>query len=396
MVERGARNLVLLGRSEPSAAAQAVLERLQASGARILAARGDVADAERLRTVLADAERTMPPLRGVIHSAGALDDGVLLHQTWQRFETVMAAKVVGSWNLHLLTRDRDLDFFVLFSSGVGLLGAAGQGNHAAANAFVDALAYRRRAQGLPALTINWGAWAEIGAAADHGLAERGTRTFSPEQGLRALEIGMTRAAARGDGGTAPLSQLAVLAVDWPGMFASLPPGAEPPLFRELRRAAPVAPAQRAASPAPEPQLLERLAAARPNRKAALLQEHLRGLAAQVLGVGDVRRIDVHQPLQELGLDSLMAVELRNRIAADVARSLPATLLFEHPSVGALSAALLEDLFGAAETAADPPEADTPPAPGTEPATSGGDTLPLSEDDVAMLLLKKLESLEAGQ
>src|SRR5690606_30530681 len=110
-------------------------------------------------------EQTMPPLRGVIHSAGVLDDGALLQQSWSRFRTVMAPKVVGSWHLHQLTRHLPLDFFVLFSSGAAVLGSPGQSNHAAANAFMDALAHCRRAQGLPAVSINWGPWAEVGAAA---------------------------------------------------------------------------------------------------------------------------------------------------------------------------------------------------------------------------------------
>jgi acyl transferase domain-containing protein/SAM-dependent methyltransferase/NAD(P)-dependent dehydrogenase (short-subunit alcohol dehydrogenase family)/acyl carrier protein len=396
LVERGVRHLVLMGRGEPSPEARAVLRRLEEAGAHILVARGDVADRERLVAILAEAERSLPPLRGVIHSAGVLDDGVLLHQEWSRFATVMAPKVAGSWNLHALTRHLPLDLFVLFSSGVGLLGAAGQGNHAAANTFVDALAYYRNARGLPALTINWGAWAEIGAAADHKLEERGTRTFSPAEGLQALERALQHAApgvARNGAepgmarhGAEPRVQLAVLAVDWAEVFAGLPAPAVPALFRDLAREVRSIGGRRRIE-AETPSLLRQLAEALPNRRSSVLQGHVRRLAAQVLGVGDVGRIDIQQPLQELGLDSLMAVELRNKLGQAVEHTLPATLLFEYPTVSALTGYL------AAEVLALNPEAAA--GPGAAPSEPSPEALPLSEDDLAMLLLKKLEHIEAG-
>ncbi|MGE3806859.1 MAG: SDR family NAD(P)-dependent oxidoreductase, partial [Gemmataceae bacterium] len=162
LIERGARHLVLLGRNPPSESAHEVIAGLEHAGAEVLVLQADVSVAADVAAALEQIARRLPPLHGVIHAAGVLDDGVLLNQTSERFARVLAAKVEGAWNLHRLTMDLPLDFFVLYSSMAALLGPAGQGNHAAANAFLDALAHHRRARGLPAQSINWGAWGEVG------------------------------------------------------------------------------------------------------------------------------------------------------------------------------------------------------------------------------------------
>src|SRR5581483_446136 len=148
LVEQGARSLVLVGRGAPSARAAATVERLRAAGARVTIAQADVSRAEAGEALLREIGRTLPPLRGIVHAAGVLDDGVLLRQDWDRFQKVLAPKVDGAWNLHAATAEQDLDFFVLFSSIASLFGSAGQGNYVAANAFLDALAHARRARGL--------------------------------------------------------------------------------------------------------------------------------------------------------------------------------------------------------------------------------------------------------
>ncbi|PYS24487.1 MAG: hypothetical protein DMF72_05330, partial [Acidobacteria bacterium] len=158
LFQQGARYLALLGRSDPSNNANAVLNDLRARGAEILVIKADVAQREELAAALAEIDRSQPPLRGIIHAAGTLDDGVLIQLDRERFEGVMRPKVDGAWNLHVLTLDRPLDFFVFFSSAASVLGSPAQGNYAAANAFMDALAHRRRSQGRPALSINWGSW----------------------------------------------------------------------------------------------------------------------------------------------------------------------------------------------------------------------------------------------
>src|SRR5690606_12066890 len=165
IVEQGGRHLVLMGRSGASEEALPVLAQLEAMGAQIVVARMDVTDYNALADMIGHIQNEMPPLRGVIHCAAVLDDGLLLQQNAERFERVMTPKVRGAWNLHQLTKDLPLDCFVVFSSLAAMPGTAGQGNYAAANAFMDALIHYRTTLGLPGLSINWGAWAEIGLAA---------------------------------------------------------------------------------------------------------------------------------------------------------------------------------------------------------------------------------------
>ncbi|HKY46023.1 MAG TPA: SDR family NAD(P)-dependent oxidoreductase, partial [Pyrinomonadaceae bacterium] len=158
MFENGARHFLLLGRSGPSTEARTFLDELEKQGAKVLVGQADVSDVVQLERVLQDGISQMPPLRGVVHAALVLDDGVLLKQDWESLRRVFAAKAAGAWNLHLLTRETPLDFFVCFSSVLALLGGSGQANYAAASTFVDALAHYRRSIGLPALSINWGPW----------------------------------------------------------------------------------------------------------------------------------------------------------------------------------------------------------------------------------------------
>jgi len=330
LVSRGARHLALMGRSGASKAAKEPLKELEQAGAQIEVIQGDVSRFEHIGQAFEQIQRALPPLRGVIHSAGVLADGVLLQQDWQRFTEVMAPKIAGAWHLHTLTKDTPLDFFVLFSSLAALLGSAGQSNHAAANAFMDALAFHRRALGLPALSINWGIWSEIGAAARQNVGERlqhGIRTFSPQQGLkvfeRVLRPGMT--------------QVGVMPVDWPTFIRQFSGDREPPFFAEVTSEA----RQRGLSSEPverEPDILQQLEQAPPSQRHRLLLEYIRGQALKVLGLEASQVVDHRQPLADLGLDSLMAVELRNLLGRGLrlSRSMPATLLYDYPTISELA------------------------------------------------------------
>ena len=188
MVKQGAKHLVLAGRSGANPSVKSQLQALEQAGAEVIVAQADVSITTQIAQVLADIEQ---PLRGIIHAAGVLDDGVLASKNWQDFEKVMAPKVQGAWNLHTLTQDKPLDFLVLFSSAASLLGSMAQANYAAANTFLDALAHYRRVQGLPGMSINWGAWSEIGMAAerkaDEQMHKKGLESIAPQQGLQILE-----------------------------------------------------------------------------------------------------------------------------------------------------------------------------------------------------------------
>jgi acyl transferase domain-containing protein len=387
LAEQGARHLVLMGRRAADERAQRVVDRLRAQGVEVQLAIGDVAQRDDVQRMLA---ALATPLAGVIHAAGVLDDGVIAGQTWPRFATVMGPKVFGSWNLHTLCGE--LDFLVFFSSGASVAGSPGQVNHAAANAFEDALAWHRQAQGLPTLSINWGPWAEIGAAADRRLVQPGSlQLIAPADGLAALEHAMRRDGARSPFETA---QIAVLASDWAHLREQRAAGTEPPLlFSELAVAA-AAPGR---APAPAVQavasLHERMAAALPARRKTVLRDEVRRLTVKVLGVQRADELDVTEPLRQLGLDSLMAVELRNLLGQSVGRTLAATVTFDHPSVAALTEHLAQEVF--ADQFADPAAAPMPAA--AAPATPPADSLDaLSEDELAMQLMRRLDGISAQE
>ncbi|GAB5522531.1 MAG: type I polyketide synthase [Roseivirga sp.] len=198
MAAQGAENFVLLGRSEPSPEAAEVIEKMLEAGANVIVAQADVTDREQIQEIFEKIKIHMPPLRGVIHAAGLLDDGSLLNLDRERMQKVMAPKVNGSWYLHEATAHLELDFFVLYSSAVSVLGSPGQGNYAAASAYLDAMAWYRQSLGLPALSINWGPWAEVGLAAETAerLKEQNASTqhlvkeIKIDQGLEVLELVM--------------------------------------------------------------------------------------------------------------------------------------------------------------------------------------------------------------
>ncbi len=295
----------------------------------------DVADAEALAALLDELGRDRPPLAGVFHAAGVLDDAVLAQQTPDRIRAVLRPKVIGAALLDRLTRDLPIEHFVLFSSSAALLGSAAQANHAAANAFLDGLAEARRAEGLPAVSIAWGAWAEIGAAARAGgaIARRGLLPMAPAEALQALAHAMM----------APEPALGVLDIDW-GRFLDRFGSTIPPLFAEVapRAAAPTA----AAAPTHDTarDLRTALLAAPAAERPRLLLDEVRAIIVKILGLPDGELPPPAAPLRELGLDSLMSIELRNALAAVCATRLSATLVFEHPTARALSEHLGDTVY----------------------------------------------------
>ena len=341
LIDRGARHLLLLGRTGASPETQAVLDGWRAEGVEVATAQADVTRLDDLRQVLAERGPSAPPLRGVLHTAGVLDDGVLLQLDRERFARALAPKVQGAWNLHEATRDAPLDFFVLFSSVSCLLGSPGQGNYAAGNAFLDALAHYRRGLGLPALSVNWGPWAGAGmAAGGRGgatppLQSRGIEALPPDGAFRVLERLLASDAP----------QVAVQSVDWARLLSFYPAGA-PSLLRDLADAAP----KEGKSGG---RLREQLLAAPASERAALLEGYLIGQLARVMQT-EPERIDPRAPLNALGLDSLMVIELKNLLESDTGVVLPITRFLEGPSLVQLAALVLEGLGDAPAAAAPPP------------------------------------------
>jgi acyl carrier protein len=284
----------------------------------------------------------MPKLAGIIHAAGVLDDGVLLRQTWSRFASVLAPKAAGAWNLHEATRGLELDFFVLFSSIASLVGSPGQSNYAAANAVLDAIAHQRRALGLPALSINWGPWADAGMGARNaGTYERrwsfaGIDPLTPKAGLAAFERLL---------GTRE-TQVAVLSADWNPCLRSFGAGAQPRVFSELASPAPLeTTATGESSTSPLAGLLS--AATATEAPLEIVRAHVTAEVIAVMGLDPSTRVDPSRGLQEFGLDSLMALDLRDRLQQSAGVPLPSTLAFDFPTIDALASHLLNRVVGSA-------------------------------------------------
>ncbi|MEU3188630.1 type I polyketide synthase [Streptomyces sp. NPDC006923] len=377
---RGTKHLVLTSRRGPEApGARELSAELTALGVRVTVAACDVAD----RAALAGLLDSLPaewPLTGVVHAAGVLDDGVLDALTPGRIETVLRAKATAAAHLDELTRRRgDLKMFVLFSSISGTVGAAGQANYAAANAYLDALAEQRRADGLPATSIAWGPWAEGGMAADASLGQRmrrgGVPPMAPEPAILALQRALDL-----DGDAA----LTIADIDWQ-RFATDYTAVRPSLLiadlPEARAALDTTVGAENGGPRPDAPgsapgaLADRLAGLSEAERGRAALDLVRTHVAAVLGHEEPKSVGADRPFKELGFDSLTAVELRNRLNAATGVKLPATLVYDHPTAAALAAWLRTELLGDRATgpAAALPEG-APAASGSAPGGADDDPI----------------------
>ncbi|MEU3662034.1 SDR family NAD(P)-dependent oxidoreductase [Streptomyces sp. NPDC032940] len=333
--EYGARDLLLVSRRGMAAdGAEELVGELQAAGARVRVEACDVGDREEVARLIGSLER---PLGAVVHAAGVLDDGVIESLTPEQVERVLRPKVDAALHLHELTAGMDLSAFVLFSSVAALIGSPGQGNYAAANATLDALAAVRRAEGLPATSLAWGLWATAGGMAG-GLGEAeiarlermGTAALPTELGLELFDRARTVDAA---------VQVPVL-LDLGALRSQAQAGLLPPLFRGLVRAQ----AQRQADGGGG-SLAQRLAGVPEAERAQVVVEVVVAQVAAVLGHASASAVDPERAFRELGIDSLGAVELRNRLTQATGLRLPTTLVFDHPTPAAIARLLLDEVGG---------------------------------------------------
>ncbi len=345
VAEHGVRSLLLASRRGPQApGADELARELTEAGAEVRVRACDIADRGQVQRLLAEVPQEHP-LSVVVHAAGVLDDGLLDALSDERLEGVLAPKVDGAWHLHELTQAADLQAFVLFSSVAATFGSPGQANYAAANAFLDALAVHRRAQGLPAVSMAWGQWAQETAMTGvltgsdlARMARAGFGALSCEQGLNLFD----RACAE--------EEALVLAVELnrAALRARASAGELPALLGGLIQA----PARRATG-APDRSLAQRLAGASEAERERIVLELVRAQAAAVLGLGGLAAVGARRAFKELGFDSLAAVELRNRLTVATGVQLAATVVLDHPSPAELSEHLLSRLpqSGAAEPSA---------------------------------------------
>ncbi len=351
LADNDAGAIVLNGRRDPDPEAVEAIEALRARGVRVEVELADVTDPAAIDAMLARIDESLPPLGGVIHSVGVLSDAALGNQTWESFETVLSPKIVGAWHLHRATIDRDLHMFLLFSSRVGVMGNPGQANHAAANAFLDQLAGHRRALGLPGQAIAWGAWSEIGEAAEQRerierqRASRGGRWFTPQQGIRALER-----IVRQDATTS-----VVMSMDWSVFEEAVD---ERPAFLEDMLSSSEDEAGDAAS---SEDVLSQLRMASAAGHEELLVSFLQQEVRAVLRLPTAPSPTIG--FFDLGMDSLMAVELRNRLNRAFAGEYVAsnTVVFDYPDISSLARHVAEEL-GQPGAPREAPSAPEPAAP----------------------------------
>ncbi|HUB53710.1 MAG TPA: SDR family NAD(P)-dependent oxidoreductase, partial [Mycobacterium sp.] len=344
VANHGVRQLMLLSRRGPDAPGAAELAaELQAGGAQVQLVACDAADREALAKVLADIP-VQHPLSAVIHTAGVLDDAVVTSLTPDRVDAVLRAKVDAAWNLHELTRDLGVSAFVLFSSMAGLVGSSGQANYAAANSFLDGLAVHRRAHGLPAISLGWGLWDQsssmTGALASVDFARfarDGIVAMSSAEALQLLDTAMA----------VDEPFLLPAHIDTTALRAKYDSGTLPPMFVDLinGRARRQVDDSLAAAKS-KSALLQRLEGLPEDEQQAVLLDLVRSHIATVLGNSSPEAIDPAKAFQELGFDSLTAVEMRNRLKAATGLALSPTLIFDYPNSAALAGYFRQELVGA--------------------------------------------------
>jgi NADPH:quinone reductase-like Zn-dependent oxidoreductase/acyl carrier protein len=371
LVAKGARRLVLTGRTASDDVG--FLGSLRQSGAEVSIERMDVANAENVEKVLSGIRASDAPLTAVFHVAGVVQDRVLERETWSTYRQAAAAKIEGAWNLHRLTDVDPVKLMVFFSSAAGVLGSAGQGSYAAANTFLDSLAHYRASRGLATLSVDWGAWADGGMASrlapEHAerLSRQGVHALDAAAALRSLEQAIAERR----------TQVAVLDIAWDRFFDQRL-AKDLALFAELRAYRPESSRDKKA----ESIRTTVLNAPAQDRK-AVMAAHLRDCARRAMNLPDAASVPDDVPLQEVGLDSLMAIDMKNELAQSLDLPLSAGLLFNHPTVRELATYLIESL---------------PVNVSTETLSHGAEADMLehmSEEEAERLLLEELEHLGDG-
>jgi len=319
---KGVKNLALIGRSNPSKEAKNTIQLLTDANVNVSVFKADISDAIAMENVFMQLKKQMPPLGGIIHAAGALKDGFLLRLSQSDFDTVMAPKVKGSWLLHQHTKDLDLDFFICFSSMASVMGAPGQSNYAAANAFMDALVQYRNKLGMPGVSINWGAWGEIGMASRMDAKnqaqwhKKGVGQIPVHAGLELFPKLCCL----------PIPQIVVLPVEWNQFFhehqqvSSFYDAFKPIEKNEPEEQTKTLP------------LIRQLQDKSDEERNIILANQIKLMVQQIIGLTTEEDIDKDVGLFDLGIDSLMAVELKNQIENSLGITLQSTLIFNYPTI----------------------------------------------------------------
>ncbi|MEM9506113.1 MAG: alpha/beta fold hydrolase [Cyanobacteria bacterium P01_E01_bin.35] len=330
LANKGAKSLILVGRSQASASAQQVISKLEQQGIGVNVVQADITDYNATKNMISGS-----PIKGIIHAAGVLDDGLLQSQTWSRFERVIAPKVTGAWNLHQATQEMELDFFVLFSSVASLIGSPGQSNYSVANAGLDAIARYRRSLNLSALSINWGAWGEGGMAVNQGFKVKGFDLIKPQAGLKSLEQLLG----------AELTQVGVISADWSLLSQQFPYLQQSDYFSRLVEV-------RAASASR--QIFEELLATAAANRPEYLTPYLLQAIAEILQIPPAD-LSIDDSLLDLGMDSLMVMEAINQLKTDLKLILYPREFYERPQIVNLATYLAAEFTKAHQTVVSQPQ-----------------------------------------
>ncbi|MUH00294.1 SDR family NAD(P)-dependent oxidoreductase [Scytonema sp. UIC 10036] len=392
MVEQGARNLVLVGRKGlPSRDSWAnlphgtntweqvkAIQSLEDMGAKVILAQADVSNLAQMTALFEQLHSKQIPLKGIIHAAGVTDYKLLQDIDLETLQSTLRPKVVGTWLLHQLTQEMNLDFFVGFSSIASVWGSRGQAHYAAANHFIDAIAHHRQALGLPALSINWGPWAGSGMASSETetlLKRIGVEAWRPEEGIAALTqiLGTHRV------------QTTAARVDWSTFKPIYEIKGQRSLLEQIEQQP-----QQTIEPdgVKVPEIIQQLEALSANKRYGFLVAHLQTAVAKVLGLEQSQLPQIRQGFVELGMDSLMAVELKNSLEANLGHPLSSTLAFNYPNIETLANYLATEVLSlepAVETVSNLPK------DSYEPSPSSADLEQLSSSELASLLDEELNS-----
>ncbi len=384
LATQGARNIVLAGRSAREGEEHSIVAELRAQGVDVAIEPLDVASAEEVRKLLERIRATRPALRAVFHAAGVVRDSVLGKESWSSYCEATESKIQGAWNLHRLTQNDPIRLMVFFSSAASILGSPGQGSYAAGNAFLDALAHHRACCGLATLSVNWGAWASGGMAArltpeqSARWIRQGSKPIEPMDALKALKAAIESG----------LPQVAIMDMDWERFSSERPSRRDAAMFMELRDQEERSHRSevRSRNDDAEMDIVGSLRSALASDRKSILSAHVKVCARRALGFEEAAMLQDNIPLQDVGLDSLMALEMRNELAQSLGLTLGAGLLFDYPSVDQVTQHLLGLL------AKSLPADDGAVVRGTE-VQSVAALNSLSDEEAELLLIQELERAE---